>query len=94
MKFVQVFGRHITVVAALAAMFILATGATGEAAKKKAAEAAPGPATSVCFLVYHPVCASKGQTRQTYNNSCYARLDGAKISASGACPTPRKKGKG
>ena len=75
-------------VAALTAMLFAASPAVGQG--KKAA-AAPEPKTSVCFLVHHPVCATKGSTRQTYTNSCYARLDGAKDSKPGACPVPKAK---
>jgi hypothetical protein len=90
MKLAEAFIRPAALVSGFTALFILASIDTGEAAKKKAAAPAD-PATSVCFLVHHPVCATKGSARQTYNNSCYARIDGAKIVAQGACPAGKKK---
>jgi hypothetical protein len=79
-------------VSAIGALLLLSSPAMSQGKKKSAAPAEPK--THVCFLVQHPVCATKGSARVTYNNSCYARADGAKVVAQGACPAPKmKKGK-
>jgi hypothetical protein len=96
MTLVRALIQSSAAVFAIATLFVVASAGVGEAAKKKAAAPAE-PKTSVCFLVHHPVCAMKGTSRQTYTNSCYARLDGAKVLSQGACPAAKagkKKGKG
>jgi hypothetical protein len=71
-------------VSTVAAAFVVGSATTSEAAKKKkAAAAAPKPA--ICFMYYQPVCATKGKTKATYSNACWAARDGAKVKSQGAC---------
>jgi hypothetical protein len=46
-----------------------------------AAQAEP----KMCPHLVSPVCALKGETRTTYNNSCEAERDGAGVLHDGAC---------
>ena len=83
------------------AVFIaLGSATTAEAAKKskKAAAAAP-PAQSYGWCVLQarsPVCASRGTTKLSYANACFAQADGAKGATAGACKAAKvaKKGGG
>ena len=79
------------------AVFIaLGSATTAEAAKKsKKAAAAPAPAYGVCqFQVRTAVCASKGTTKVSYANACFAQADGAKGAKAGACKAPKAAKKG
>jgi len=70
------------------AVFIaLGSATTAEAAKKsKKAAAAPGPAYGWCTMqARSPVCASRGTTKVSYANACFAQADGAKGAKAGAC---------
>ena len=81
------------------AVFIaLGSATTAEAAKKskKAAAAAP-PAQSYGWCVLQarsPVCASRGTTKLSYANACFAQADGAKGAKAGACTAPKAAKKG
>jgi hypothetical protein len=80
-----------------AALFIaLGSVTTAEAAKKaKKAAAAPGPAYGWCTMQMRaPVCASKGTTKLSYANACYAQADGAKGAKAGACKPAKAAKKG
>ena len=79
------------------AVFIaLGSATTAEAAKKsKKAAAAPAPAYGICqFQARTPVCASKGTTKVSYANACFAQADGAKGAKAGACKAPKAAKKG
>jgi hypothetical protein len=79
------------------AVFIaLGSATTAEAAKKsKKAAAAPAPAYGICqFQTRTPVCASKGTTKVSYANACFAQADGAKGAKAGACKAPKAAKKG
>ncbi len=74
------------------AAFVLGSTGASEAAKKKKAEAAPVPV--ICWGVNKPVCATRGGTKYTYANACYAAKDGAKVISQKACPAKKAvKGK-
>ena len=82
-----------------AALFIaLGSVTTAEAAKKaKKAAAAPGPAYGWCTMQARaPVCATRGTTKLSYANACFAQQDGAKGAKAGACKPAKvaKKGGG
>ncbi len=79
------------------AVFIaLGSATTAEAAKKsKKAAAAPAPAYGICQLqARSAVCASKGTTKLSYANACFAQADGAKGAKAGACKAPKAAKKG
>ena len=79
------------------AVFIaLGSATTAEAAKKsKKAAAAPAPSYGICNLqARSPVCASRGTTKLSYANACFARADGAKDAKAGACKAPKAAKKG
>ena len=81
------------------AVFIaLGSATTAEAAKKsKKAAAAPAPAYGVCQLqARSAVCATRGTTKLSYANACFAQADGAKGAKAGACKPAKvaKKGGG
>jgi hypothetical protein len=69
-------------VLALAGAFTVASTGVSEAAKKKAAAAAP---TMGCVPFWVPVCGKKGKKSMTYSNACMAKAAGAKVSAQGEC---------
>ena len=76
---------YATVIAMTAAAFVIGSAVPSEAAKKKKAEAAPPP--PACWLTADKaVCATKGNMKFTYKNSCYAAKDGAKVVSDKACP--------
>jgi hypothetical protein len=80
---------YTTFVAVAAVAFVIGSAVPSEAAKKKkaAAAAAPPAAQPVTCLVTAPgaVCATKGGTKFTYFNSCYAAKDQATAAKAGAC---------
>ena len=79
------------------AVFIaLGSATTAEAAKKsKKAAAAPAPAYGICQLQARtPVCASRGKTKLSYANACFAQADGAKGAKAGACKASKAAKKG
>ena len=79
------------------AVFIaLGSATTAEAAKKsKKAAAAPAPAYGICQLqARSAVCASKGTTKMSYANACFAQADGAKGAKAGACKATKAAKKG
>jgi hypothetical protein len=79
------------------AVFIaLGSATTAEAAKKsKKAAAAPAQSYGICNLqTRSPVCASRGTTKLSYANACFARADGAKDAKGGACKAPKAAKKG
>lgn len=81
------------------AVFIaLGSATTAEAAKKsKKQMAAPGPAYGWCTMqARSPVCATRGTTKLSYANACFAQADGAKGAKAGACKPAKvaKKGGG
>ncbi len=72
----------------------IGTATTGEA-KSKAKAVSAGPTTGICTLQARaPVCATRGKSKFTYANACFASQDGAKIVKAGACPTPKAGKKG
>ena len=80
-----------------AALFIaLGSVTTAEAAKKgKKEAAAPGPAYGWCTMQMRaPVCASKGTSKVSYANACFAQQDGAKGAKAGACKPAKVAKKG
>ena len=80
-----------------AALFIaLGSVTTAEAAKKgKKEAAAPGPAYGWCTMQMRaPVCASKGTSKVSYANACFAQADGAKGAKAGACKASKAAKKG
>ena len=40
---------------------------------------------SACTMEYMPVCAMRGNTRQTFGNSCSAEIEGFRVVSRGAC---------
>ncbi len=79
------------------AVFIaLGSATTAEAAKKsKKAAAAPAQSYGICNLqMRSPVCASRGTTKLSYANACFARADGAKDAKAGACKPAKAAKKG
>jgi len=79
------------------AVFIaLGSATTAEAAKKsKKAAAAPMQSTGFCTLqARSPVCASRGTTKLSYANACFAQADGAKGAKAGACKPAKAAKKG
>lgn len=79
------------------AVFIaLGSATTAEAAKKsKKATAAPAQSYGVCqFQARSPVCATRGTTKLSYANACFAQYDGAKGAKAGACKAPKAAKKG
>jgi hypothetical protein len=79
------------------AVFIaLGSATTAEAAKKsKKAAAAPAQSYGICqFQPRTSVCASRGTSKMTYANACFARADGAKDAKAGACKAPKAAKKG
>jgi hypothetical protein len=80
------------------AAFVLGTAGSSEAAKKKKATAAPQK-SAICSMVYAPVCATRGNSKFTYANACFAGNDGASVASNKACSvkatkkTGKKKGK-
>jgi hypothetical protein len=81
------------VVAATAAAFVFGSVGISEAKAKKKPAAAPAMTmapSNICIMPYGPVCAAKGKDglKFTYNNSCSAIADGAKIVSKKACPPP------
>jgi hypothetical protein len=70
-----------SLVAGFAAVFMFASTGVSEAAKKKAAAAAP----KICYEFWAPVCAKKGKATQTYANTCKANVAGAKVVSQGVC---------
>ena len=79
------------------AVFIaLGSATTAEAAKKsKKAAAAPMQSHGFCTLqARSPVCATRGTTKLTYANACFAQADGAKGAKAGACKAPKAAKKG
>jgi len=89
---------YATFVAAAAVAFVIGSAVPSEAAKKKKAAAAAPPAQQQATCLLNPqgkVCATKGSTKFTYFNACYAMKDGAKSATSGECkPTKVTKGGG
>lgn len=68
------------------AAFGLALGVVGTSdAKGKKETTATQPDPIICLQSSKPVCGVKGGQRFTYNNACFAKKDGAKISSQGAC---------
>src|SRR3712207_4417437 len=81
------------------AVFIASGSATtAEVAKKsKKADAAPAQSYGCCTLqARSPVCATRGTTKLSYANACFAQADGAKGAKAGACKPAKvaKKGGG
>ena len=79
------------------AVFIaLGSATTAEAAKKsKKAAAAPAQSYGLCTLqARSPVCATRGTTKLSYANACFAQADGAKGAKAGACKAPKAAKKG
>ena len=75
-------------VAAAAVAFVIGAPGIGEAKGKKK-EAAPASPPAFCDMMQAPVCGVKGGMKNTYANSCYARMDGAKVISSKACAAPK-----
>ncbi len=52
------------------------------------AEGAPKPTPTPVFCTenYDPVCGSKDGAAKTYSNACFAKADGATVTAAGECP--------
>jgi hypothetical protein len=69
-------------VAALAGAFMFASTSVSEAAKKKAAAAAPSLG---CAPFWVPVCGKKGKAMTTYTNQCMAKAAGARVASQGEC---------
>ena len=81
----------------LTAVFIaLGSATTAEAAKKsKKAAAAPAQSYGFCTLqARSPVCATRGTTKLSYANACFAQVDGAKGAKAGACKASKAAKKG
>ena len=79
------------------AVFIaLGSATTAEAAKKsKKAAAAPAQSYGFCTLQARtPVCATRGTTKQSYANACFAQADGAKGAKAGAWKPAKAAKKG
>jgi hypothetical protein len=79
------------------AVFIaLGSATTAEAAKKsKKAAAAPAQSYGFCTLQARtPVCATRGTSKMTYANACFAQADGAKGAKAGACKPAKAAKKG
>lgn len=79
------------------AVFIaLGSATTAEAAKKsKKAAAAPAQSYGFCTLqARSPVCATRGTTKLSYANACFAQADGAKGAKAGACKPAKVAKKG
>jgi hypothetical protein len=49
--------------------------------------AAPRQTQAVCLELYQPVCGISHKDRVTYQNSCFAKLDGATHITGGPCGT-------
>lgn len=75
---------HTVAIAALAAVFMIASAGVGEAAKKKKAKVAAAPAAP-CQFWYVPVCGMQGKAKTTYDNQCLANRAGAKKIKAGRC---------
>jgi hypothetical protein len=79
------------------AVFIaLGSATTAEAAKKsKKAAAAPAQSYGFCTLqTRSAVCATRGTTKLSYANACFAQADGAKGAKAGACKASKAAKKG
>jgi hypothetical protein len=61
---------------------VVGQGQCGEAALK------PTPDPIFCTENYDPVCGSKDGATKTYSNACFAKADGATVTAAGECPKP------
>jgi sugar lactone lactonase YvrE len=61
---------------------VVGQGQCGEAAPK------PTPTPIFCTENYDPVCGSKDGAAKTYSNACFAKADGATVTAAGECPKP------
>jgi hypothetical protein len=90
---------YATCVAVAAVAIVIGSAVPSEAAKKKKAAAAPPPPPAAqwptCWgAPYGPVCATKGDQKFTYINSCYAMKDQAKSATPGACKAKAAKGGG
>ncbi len=49
-------------------------------------DAETGQDADLLRRVYQPVCAIKDGVAKTYSNPCFAKADGATVSADGECP--------
>ena len=67
----------------IAVALVFGTTGTSEAKGKKAA--APQQTAFCMTAPPAPVCGVRGGMKFTYANSCYAVVDGAKVSRAGAC---------
>src|SRR2546428_378350 len=67
-----------------AALLLLPAGATRAQPQQPAS----------CPPTVAPVCAVKGDTKQSYWNECLALRDGALVIRTGECPNPRSYGVG
>ena len=89
---------YCALVGVTAVFLALGSATTAEAAKKsKKAAAAPAQSYGLCTLqARSPVCASRGTTKLSYANACFAQADGAKGAKAGACKPAKvaKKGGG
>jgi hypothetical protein len=82
------------IIAAVAGAVVVVSAGVSEAKAKKKEAAPQAPPPVFCPMIYAPVCAVKGDIRQTYANACFARKDGAKIVSEGPCkPKPAAKPK-
>jgi hypothetical protein len=77
------------------AVFIALGSATTAEAAKKSKMAAAAPAYGICNMqMRSPVCASRGTSKMSYANACFARADGAKDAKAGACKPAKAAKKG
>jgi hypothetical protein len=75
-----------TAIAVTAAVFVLGSAVSSEAAKAKKPAATPQRSVSCAFSTPAPVCGTKGGLTFTYRNACWAGNDGAVVKAQKACP--------
>jgi hypothetical protein len=54
------------------------------------ADPTPKPTKTPIFCTenYDPVCGAKDGAAKTYSNACFAKADGATVTAAGECPKP------
>jgi hypothetical protein len=54
------------------------------------ADPTPKPTKTPIFCAenYDPVCGAKDGAAKTYSNDCFAKADGATVTAAGECPKP------
>ena len=83
--------KHITLAALIVALTAGVAGwsTPSEAKHKMAAAPKPEPLRFCTGFYYKPVCGLINGARQTYGSECWAKQQGAKIIAQGACMAPK-----